>query len=308
VVNTSFVLDKPGTYVVQLIVNDGTVDSDPDTVTITTQNVKPVADAGEDQAKLVGQTVQLDGSVSSDVDGNPLSYTWSFASVPDTSTATLSNTSIVNPTFVPDLPGTYVVQLMVNDGQLDSDPDTATITITVPDTTPPPPADIGKITVGPITNGQVTLTGSVNSVEASAQVTLTNLRSNQTVTVTANADGSFSTSMAAQVGDTLRIVVTDGANNSSPPTTLTVEPPLPPDPASVALPVDRTVATTLADSTAFLYTGPNPIQTGVAPGTIEAKRVVLVRSRVLQRDGSPLSGVTVNVVNRPKVGITQGIR
>jgi hypothetical protein len=220
VVNTSFVLDKPGTYVVQLIVNDGTVDSDPDTVTITTQNVKPVADAGEDQAKLVGQTVQLDGSASSDVDGNPLSYTWSFASVPDTSTATLSNTSIVNPTFVPDLPGTYVVQLMVNDGQLDSDPDTATITITVPDTTPPPPADIGKITVGPITNGQVTLTGSVNSVEASAQVTLTNLRSNQTVTVTANADGSFTAQLGVQASDSLSIIVTDSAGNTSPLRTL----------------------------------------------------------------------------------------
>ena len=209
----SFVLDKPGTYTGQLIVRDGQLASDPDTVTVTTSNSKPVADAGPDQAGHTGTVVQLTGSGSLDVDNNPLTYFWSFTAKPQSSAVTLSNDSVGNPTFTPDLAGTYVVQLIVNDGTLDSDPDT--VTITVPDTTPPSPADLAKITVGPITNGQVTITGSAGSVEGNAQAKITNTRTNQFVTVTAAADGSFTAQMAAQVGDSLSIVVTDAAGNAS---------------------------------------------------------------------------------------------
>ncbi len=216
----SFVLDKPGTYTGQLIVSDGTVDSDPDTVTVTTQNSKPVADAGPDQTGQTSTPVQLSGSGSLDVDNNPLTYFWSFTSKPEGSTATLSNDSSINPTFTPDLAGTYVLQLIVNDGQLDSEPDT--ITITVPDTTPPPPADLGKITVGAITNGQVTITGSAGSVEGNAQVNIANPRTNETITITANADGSLTVQIGAQVGDQLSIIVTDSAGNSSTPGAVTV--------------------------------------------------------------------------------------
>jgi hypothetical protein len=37
----------------------------------------------------------------------------------------------VNPTFLPDFAGTYVVSLIVNDGQADSDPSTLSITVVV---------------------------------------------------------------------------------------------------------------------------------------------------------------------------------
>lgn len=300
----TFVIDKAGDYTAQLRVHDGTVASDPVTVTITTLNSKPVANAGPDQEKLTGQTVQLTGSGSSDVDGNPLTYFWSFTAVPTGSTSTLSSESIVTPTFISDLPGTYVAQLIVNDNDLDSDPDTVTITVTTPDTTPPAPANLGTITVSPSTNGQVTLTGNATSVEGGATITLTNLRTNQSVTVTATADGSFTTQIEAQTGDDLRLIVTDSAGNTSLPATVTVEPPLPPDPATIAPPVDRTVATTVADSTAFLYTGPNPIQTGVAPGAIEAKRAAVIRGTVLTKDNTPLSGVTITILNHPELGQT----
>ena len=127
-VNPTFLVDFFGTYEVQLIVNDRTVDSDPDTVIIDTQNSAPVADAGPDQRPFVGDTVTLDGSGSSDVDRDILSYSWSFASLPGGSKAALSDPTAVNPTFLVDAFGTYVVQLIVNDGTVDSNsPDTVTI-------------------------------------------------------------------------------------------------------------------------------------------------------------------------------------
>jgi hypothetical protein len=57
-------------------------DSAADHVTITTLNSRPHADVGDDQLTFVGSVVQLDGSRSSDVDGDLLSHRWSFTSVP----------------------------------------------------------------------------------------------------------------------------------------------------------------------------------------------------------------------------------
>ena len=83
---------------------------------------------------------------------------------------------------------------------------------------------------------------------------------------------------------------------------------IPPDPETVAPPVDTSVATTTFAATEFLYTGANPIQTGVAPGTIEAKRAAVLRGRVLNRDNQPLPGVTISITitinNRPEFGQT----
>jgi hypothetical protein len=68
-------------------------------------NSPPVADAGLDQTTLVGDMVTLDGSGSSDMDGDSLTYSWFFTSRPAGSTATLSNPTAVNPTFTVDKPG-----------------------------------------------------------------------------------------------------------------------------------------------------------------------------------------------------------
>ena len=128
VVSPTLIPDVAGTYVVELVVNDGTVDSAPDAVSITTINSQPVAEAGADQSVQVTDTVQLDGSASSDVDGDALTFLWELSAVPPGSTATLSDPNVVTPTFVVDVPGTYVVLLTVNDGTVDSDVDFLTIT------------------------------------------------------------------------------------------------------------------------------------------------------------------------------------
>jgi len=131
-VNPTFTVGVSGTYVAQLIVNDGLVNSVADTVNISTTNSAPVADAGTDQSTFVGDTVTLDGSASSDADGDSLTFNWSFTSVPVGSMAVLSDPVAVNPDFDADLPGTYVVQLIVNDGSVDSAVDTVSITVSQP--------------------------------------------------------------------------------------------------------------------------------------------------------------------------------
>jgi hypothetical protein len=102
----------------------------------TAQNNPPVANAGPNQTVAVGATVQLNGSGSSDVDGDSLTYSWSIISAPPGSSATLANPNTVNPTFVADVPGSYVVQLIVNDGLVNSAP--ATMTVSTPGATSVP--------------------------------------------------------------------------------------------------------------------------------------------------------------------------
>ena len=124
----TFVADRPGNYVAQLIVNNGYRSSTPDTVTITTTNTAPVANAGPNQTVAVGVTVTLNGTGSSDADGDPLTYSWSLLNRPGGSSAVLSNATTRWPTFFADATGTYVAQLIVNDGFAPSDPATVTIT------------------------------------------------------------------------------------------------------------------------------------------------------------------------------------
>jgi hypothetical protein len=91
-------------------------------------NQPPVADAGPDQTVDIGDTVRLDGSGSSDSDGDPLSYSWSFISRPVGSEAALSDPNIVNPIFVADVAGDYVLELAVDDGRGGTDSDQMKVT------------------------------------------------------------------------------------------------------------------------------------------------------------------------------------
>jgi hypothetical protein len=128
-VNPAFVVDQPGTYVAQLFVNDGKVDSAPHAVTISTANSVPVAEAGKRLRGRIGETITLDGSKSSDADNDTLGFSWSLTSKPTGSTAVLSDPTAVNPSLAADLAGTYVVQLMVYDGHTDSMPDSCLVKV-----------------------------------------------------------------------------------------------------------------------------------------------------------------------------------
>ena len=71
------------------------------------------ADAGSDQSVNVGDDVTLDGSNSKDSQGNPFTFSWEFKSKPDSSDANLSDASTASPTFTPDEPGDYIIELTI---------------------------------------------------------------------------------------------------------------------------------------------------------------------------------------------------
>jgi len=87
----------------------------------------PVANAGVDQSVYVGSNVTVDGGASSDANGDPLTYKWVLASRPVGSQAFLSATSAVRPMFLADVAGVYSLNLIVNDGKLDSSPDSVSV-------------------------------------------------------------------------------------------------------------------------------------------------------------------------------------
>jgi len=127
-VQPEFTVDRPGRYVVDLIVDDGVLVSDPDTVEVSTLNVAPVADAGDDRGGFVGEIIVLDGTGSSDADGDSLAFNWSLTVVPDGSSASLIDPTSSQPAFEMDMSGEYIAQLTVSDGELISAPDAVTIT------------------------------------------------------------------------------------------------------------------------------------------------------------------------------------
>ncbi len=123
---------QPGTrYCYRVVAFNDAGDSEPSNeacATTLAENRPPVADAGPDRTVFVGETVQLDGSGSSDPDGDPLSFRWAFVSKPEGSQATLSTPTEAQTTFVPDVAGQYVVKLTVDDGRGGTASDTVTIT------------------------------------------------------------------------------------------------------------------------------------------------------------------------------------
>lgn len=181
---------------------------------------------------------------------------------------------------------------------------TANLRLTL-DTVPPEAPRLDLISMTGASGGVVTIAGSVGAVESDARVLITNGRTGAAVEVIAGADGRFAAQIAAQNGDTLTLVARDRAGNVSASTLITTGTGvIPPDPASIAPPVDPTVVTTVFQSSAFLYSGAHPIQTGVAPGTIQPMRAAVLRGRVTDRGDNPLPGVRISVLGHPEFGQT----
>ncbi len=119
------VLPGEGWYKFQLVVGDAQYTSEPDEVLVVVGNERPVADAGPDKLWPAPGTITLDASGSYDADPpDELIYTWTQIDGPP---ATLSDPNAANPSFTCQEAGVYHFQLVVNDGFVDSEPDTVKI-------------------------------------------------------------------------------------------------------------------------------------------------------------------------------------
>lgn len=67
---------------------------------------------------------------------------------------------------------------------------------------------------------------------------------------------------------------------------------------------DEEESSSFLTSTEFIYTDPDPIQTGVDPGDISAQRAAVLRGRVSDHSGAPLPDVTVSIRSNPQYGQT----
>ncbi|MGH8491341.1 MAG: tandem-95 repeat protein [Gammaproteobacteria bacterium] len=133
----SFTPDVIGLYQLTLTVSDGDLsDSDDVDINVALPNVPPNADAGLDIVAQLGppaETATLDGSGSNDPDNGPvtpLTFTWTFVSVALGSglgNGDITGANTATPSFTPDQPGMYTLQLVVFDGSA-SDSDEVMVT------------------------------------------------------------------------------------------------------------------------------------------------------------------------------------
>ena len=106
-----------------------TIDDGVDYPRLWWENSKPLADAGQDQTGFAWidgfAEVTLDGSGSSDPDGDELTYSWTWTIDANSITATG-----VSPTIYLPVEGQpHTIELIVNDGTVDSEPNEVVITV-----------------------------------------------------------------------------------------------------------------------------------------------------------------------------------
>ncbi|CAM4308557.1 PKD domain-containing protein [Kerstersia similis] len=112
------------TWEIELQVNDGKLDSAVDSKTLIIKpaaNVAPEAIAQTEFSKiLINDTAELDGSQSSDKNGDQMTYLWTLALKPDGSTAEIQDKDKKFAKLKTDKPGLYIADLQVSDGKLNS--------------------------------------------------------------------------------------------------------------------------------------------------------------------------------------------
>ena len=81
---------------------------------------------------FVGHKALLDGTKSYDPDDFPLTYSWTLVGKPSGSAAVIEDADKDVASFTPDVPGTYKIKLVVNNGVWDSEPAYLTLEARVP--------------------------------------------------------------------------------------------------------------------------------------------------------------------------------
>lgn len=205
-----------GDLAFQLVVSDGKTSSSPSIVTITVTNQAPTAALADSGTVAAASTFTLDGSSSSDPDGDPLAYSWTQTSG---TTVSLNNADGAHPTFIaPSSPATLIFQLAVSDGEAQSPPVTETVTVQGPVTQPGPTADAG-VDMSTPKRSSVSLSGYVLPVSATYQ--WTQLHGTAVMLAGANSPNPSFTAPAV-TGDLVFSLVASSGGISSQPSLVTV--------------------------------------------------------------------------------------
>ncbi|MHB1845083.1 MAG: hypothetical protein ACYCWW_09645 [Deltaproteobacteria bacterium] len=121
----SFVPDVPGTYGVSLTATDGSGQATLQTISVVLAScgsaLPTAVSTASTNAPDVGETVALstavaDANVSCGAVSPGFSYAWSFTSLPSGSRAVIASAAAAAPSFTPDVPGAYLLAVVVTDG------------------------------------------------------------------------------------------------------------------------------------------------------------------------------------------------
>lgn len=125
----SFVTWNSGVFRFELVVCDAELCSAPDPVQVVVHgtNHVPTAVAGPDLTANVFETVVLDGSASSDPDGDALEFLWTQVEGPEQ--VALEGSAEAKARFEPWRAGLYRFELVVTDGENVSPPDSVTVMV-----------------------------------------------------------------------------------------------------------------------------------------------------------------------------------
>jgi uncharacterized repeat protein (TIGR01451 family) len=264
-------------------------------------NLPPSVNAGSDQIILLPtNAVTLNGVVVDDgmPGGGPLTASWSKVSGPGTVTFGNPNVAVTQATF--SAAGVYVLRLTGSDSLLTT---TDEVTVAV---NAPLMVNAGADQVVTLPNTAF-LAGMVTGGAGNLRLEWHQQSGPDTV-IFSDASAATTTAIFRVAGVyVLRLTALDAQSAVSDEVQVMVNAdptPPPSDPSLVAPALDMTVATTIGAATQFLYTGGNPIQTGVAAGTIKPERAAVLKGRVLDKNNQSLSLVKITVLDHPEFGQT----
>jgi len=281
--------DTAGDYIAQLMVHDGHYYSAPDTVWIKVRD--GAINPGNQAPKITSTAVTTAyaektysyavAAVDAD-NGDVLSYALTAS---PTGMGIHAQTGAISWTPSVNQIGTHHVTVNVTDGN--GGHDAQSFQVTVEDSLT---ADQTRV---PNLVGAMRNTVQTTLIQANIVLGSETFQYSDGVAEGQIISQSLTATSIVDKGTTIDLIISLGPNNN-----------LPPNPVVVAPKQDQTVATTTQTASQFLYTGDNPIQTGVAAGTIETKRAAVIRGKILDKDNKPLPGVTVTIKDHTEFGQT----
>ncbi|KUJ84161.1 chitinase [Microbulbifer flavimaris] len=225
--NASFVapqVSEDTLLVFQLTVRDAEPLSSSDTIEVLVQapqpNRAPDADAGADQSVVTPASVTLNGSASSDADGDSLTFSWTQVSG---SAVSLQNAAQASASFdAAEVSNqeSLVFELAVSDG-VETDIDQVTITLLPPQSNTAPEVSVpASVTVAEGESVQITATGSDADGDVltySWSAPAFNISGGDSATVTLTAP-----QVGADTVHTATVTVSDGIDSASASVSVTV--------------------------------------------------------------------------------------